>query len=353
MFLGRSKVMPRTAIPVAALFTLLAASPAHATTAADGFDFPVAPSNATEARYDSDGYYNALDYTEYYSVYGYHCGEDWNGDGGGSTDLGDPIYTVADGDVVYSNLETSSWAGVIIIEHYIPSAGDPGYVYITSMYGHLDSIWVSTGDTVSRGDQIGEMGDGWGYYYAHLHFEMRTDETMGVGGGYGCTSSTSTHFDPWDFIDSHRTLDVRVSEFYALPAEVDTNDIYWETTLETDNAGWNLFTSNAPDGARVKLNDAVIPPYQGSYLLTDQVGPDSATYYWLQSTDIDGTQQNFGPLRVVNTTSDLDASGDIDGLDLILAAQGATVAEDVRGSPILGFFGQTLAGSWVDGLWAI
>lgn len=42
---------------------------------------------------------------------------------------------------------------------------------------------------------------------AHLHFEMRWDESLSAGGtnGYGCSDSSTGTFDPSEFIDSHRT----------------------------------------------------------------------------------------------------------------------------------------------------
>ncbi|MBT3222375.1 MAG: hypothetical protein HN348_25150 [Proteobacteria bacterium] len=55
----------------------------------DGFDFPVGPPNAS-------GYYDAHSY----GGRNYHLGEDWNGVGGGNTDLGDSVHAVADGMVV-------------------------------------------------------------------------------------------------------------------------------------------------------------------------------------------------------------------------------------------------------------
>ena len=49
----------------------------------------------------------------YYVNRGYtpnaHMGEDWNGNGGGNSDLGDPVYATADGVVVYSEDFRRSW----------------------------------------------------------------------------------------------------------------------------------------------------------------------------------------------------------------------------------------------------
>ncbi|NOY00904.1 MAG: M23 family metallopeptidase, partial [Verrucomicrobia bacterium] len=68
---------------------------------ADGFDYPVGKPNAT-------GYYKARGFYP-----NGHLGEDWNGRGGGNTDQGDPVYSIAHGVVVYSADFRSGWGNVI------------------------------------------------------------------------------------------------------------------------------------------------------------------------------------------------------------------------------------------------
>ena len=67
---------------------------------ADGFDFPCGDADGKGAYTDKatgkahNGWYVATKFGEKYSL-GNHPAEDWNGNGCGSADLGQPVYAVA------------------------------------------------------------------------------------------------------------------------------------------------------------------------------------------------------------------------------------------------------------------
>ena len=166
----------------------------------DGFVNPLDPFEGITESVDDDGYYNAQDWTA-----SGHCGEDWNYESGGATDLGKPVYASARGVVVSAAHEGSGWGNIVMIKHYIPRASHPDYVYITSTYAHLQSYSVSVGEVVARGQQIGTIGDADGKYSPHLHFEMRWNEALGptANAGYHCPNGASGTFDPTEFIDDH------------------------------------------------------------------------------------------------------------------------------------------------------
>jgi len=78
--------------------------------------------------------------------------------------IGDPITPFMDGTVIYEGEIFWGYGKHIIIDH-----GDN----ITSVYAHLDKIYVFKGQKVKIGDQIGTMGEtGW-VTGPHLHFEIR------------------------------------------------------------------------------------------------------------------------------------------------------------------------------------
>jgi murein DD-endopeptidase MepM/ murein hydrolase activator NlpD len=179
--------------------------------AEDGFVNPLSGITGTTESNDGDGYYSALDWSlphpDYPVSKPHHCGEDWNYESGGSADYGEPVYATANGKVVSVGGHGTGWGKIVMIKHHIPTAAHVDYVYITSVYAHLESFSVMTGETVTRGQQIGTIGDADGDYKgaAHLHFEMRWDEDLGptANQGYHCENEESGTFDPTDFIDDH------------------------------------------------------------------------------------------------------------------------------------------------------
>src|SRR5262249_27927625 len=127
---------------------------------ADGFDFPV-------GKPEAKGYHKARGFWP-----NGHLGEDWNGNGGGDTDLGDPIYSTAGGVVIISENIGVGWGNVILIRHaYRDSSGK--IEMVDSLYGHLLERLVKVHQIVERGQLVGKMGGNNGMYPVHLHFEMR------------------------------------------------------------------------------------------------------------------------------------------------------------------------------------
>jgi len=83
----------------------------------------------------------------------------------------DEVRAIADGKVTYTNLVPgySNYGKYIVIEHHWDSSS------YYSLYGHLSSIAVQSGDTVNRGQRIAVMGytgTGLNRERAHLHLEL-------------------------------------------------------------------------------------------------------------------------------------------------------------------------------------
>jgi murein DD-endopeptidase MepM/ murein hydrolase activator NlpD len=160
-------------VVVTSLCWLLAATPCAAQNGhsiripvTDGFDLPV-------GKPDGEGYYV---FRGFYP--NAHMGEDWNGNGGGNTDLGDPVYATADGVVVYSQDYGRSWGNLVILRHAVQTPGGPLQV-VDSVYAHLDKRFVRLYQPVKRGQPVGTIGTAHGRYAAHLHFEIRKNLRIG------------------------------------------------------------------------------------------------------------------------------------------------------------------------------
>lgn len=104
---------------------------------------------------------------------GVHTGWDINGVGGGNTDLGMAIFSIADGVVVEATDEGSgTWGGLIVIHH--PHLG------VWSRYGHHQkgTRRVKVGDQVAAGNLIAGVGRGYkNMFLAHLHFDIFRKQT--------------------------------------------------------------------------------------------------------------------------------------------------------------------------------
>lgn len=151
----------------------------------DGFDFPVGPPNAK-------GYYIARSFGELR-----HLGEDWNGLGGRNSDLGDSVYAVSNGLVIFSKNCGAGWGNIIRVIHHQPPDS-----YTESLYAHMENRLAEAGQVVSRGEPIGTIGNADGRYYAHLHFELRTITYLPIGKGYD--KDTTGHTSPTNFIEANR-----------------------------------------------------------------------------------------------------------------------------------------------------
>ncbi len=145
---------------------------------------PIGAANA-----NGTGYYDANGFMGYIAGTGYHLGEDWNGNGGGDTDLKAPVYAVAYGIVRAAKDFGKGWGNCVAIEHDLN-----GEKYV-SWYAHLyalDPALPAVGGAIAQGTVVGGIGKGYQNkeYAAHLHFEFRKGTSILAGPGY--VSSTVT-----------------------------------------------------------------------------------------------------------------------------------------------------------------
>src|SRR6266536_1386909 len=184
---------------------------------ATGFDFPVGIP-------DAQGYYKARGFRPHG-----HLGEDWDGIRGGDTDLGDPVYGVGDGVVVFARDCHMGWGNVVIVRHAYREDGT--IKNIDSLYGHLDRMLVHRGEAVSRGQKIATMGTAHGLYDAHLHLEIRKNVTIGMSRA-AFAQDDSNYYDPSQFILSHRHLKTGTGTY-----RIAMNTFAHDAAIRWDKAG--------------------------------------------------------------------------------------------------------------------
>jgi hypothetical protein len=209
---------------------------------ADGFDHAV-------GKPDAVGYYKFRGFTP-----NGHLGEDWNGRGGGDSDLGDPITAIGDGVVVFSENYRAGWGNVVIVRHaYRDTAGK--LQMVDSLYGHLHERKVQLYDIVKRGQLVGTMGGNNGMYAVHLHLEVHKNLRLGM-----FRSSYSRGFEnyhrPTDFINANRTCSSGALSRVEVPVD----------TFTKDSSAPSVTLSSRPSlpSYRTGTGGLSIPVYRGS-----------------------------------------------------------------------------------------
>lgn len=119
------------------------------------------------------GWYVSVGFDQEYIVNGraaVHPGLDLSDVRGGDTDLGAPVYAMADGVVTFSGYSAESWGNIVMVRH----DDIPGYGTLWTQYAHLQARAVAVGDVVRQGQTVGTIGKGAGdRFAAHLHLEVR------------------------------------------------------------------------------------------------------------------------------------------------------------------------------------
>ncbi|PFA69806.1 hypothetical protein CN378_03290 [Bacillus sp. AFS015802] len=89
----------------------------------------------------------------------------------------DPAYAVSSGRVKYSGVSSSAGNWIVLeTNNNSPESGNSND--LIARYLHLDERWVSTGATVSRGQQIGITGTTGNSTGTHIHFDVNDGGVM-------------------------------------------------------------------------------------------------------------------------------------------------------------------------------
>ncbi|HPQ70576.1 MAG TPA: hypothetical protein PKW95_15735 [bacterium] len=158
--------------------------------------------------------------------------------------------------------------------------------------------WDADGDGFSKTDADDYYEEGWssGYWSYWLSTDGRTWSYSSVG--FAGRTLSNGCWDGWSWPTSapnNIPNAVKLSEFKAVPG-MQSVSLYWSTSLETENAGWNIYRTMDGDSAWLKINDRPIEPYVYDYeYVDDGLKKDVAYCYTLESVAMDGSVQSFGP----------------------------------------------------------
>lgn len=242
---------------------------------ADGFDFAVGDADGRGDYVDRKtgrthrGWYVATSFAERYSL-GIHPGEDWNGAGGGNTDLGQDVHAVAHGRVAFAEHCGKLWGNVVLIDHVFYENHERRS--IRSAYVHLGEIRVKAGGVVRRRDVIGSVGrDPDGLYPAHLHLELRwnamLDATYWPSSEGRDVAWVKAHYEePRSFIAAHRTLAVPQAE--PVLVLIDVRERKMRLRIDGKDAGTFEVGFGQADGRKRRQGDLRTP--RGMYFVTEK-----------------------------------------------------------------------------------
>lgn len=154
---------------------------------ATGFRHPLGDGLTTPAN-DGDGYYVAFGFNEPNAAIGNsrHLGVDWNGEGGGDSDLGDRVNAIGNGEMLEvvddQGGTTTGFGNHVVIRHYLPqpiNLNGQTVSYVNSLYAHLETVaGLSVGQAVSMGQQIGTLGKSGSADFAHLHLKVTLGDVL-------------------------------------------------------------------------------------------------------------------------------------------------------------------------------
>jgi murein DD-endopeptidase MepM/ murein hydrolase activator NlpD len=252
---------------------------------ADGFDYPVGDPDG-KGQYTSlidkkvyDSWRISCNFTERYSL-GIHPGIDLNGTGGGNTDLGQPVLSIARGKITEAADLGPPWGNVVVIRHAYLENGSIACCY--SLYVHLNELNVKKGVRIGRRIQVGTIGTG-GSFAAHLHLEIRKHAMNDFSVTYWPSSQQKNvhwirdHYeDPSQFIAAHRQLTIPQREEKMIIAIKHEYRLYF---LEKGilKKKYEIALSQDPIGPKEQQGDLKLP--EGEYFISSkQKGPFYGDY---------------------------------------------------------------------------
>lgn len=170
--------------------------------------------------------------------YGYHEGDDYNLKTGGNSDLGQPLFAIADGVVtsVHSHTTKPTFGNHVHIKH------DGAWGTVWCHFAHCQKVLVKEGDVVKEGQPIAFLGNS-GTDSAHLHWAMKLQPT-GIDGIAKTKEDLAKWTNPTEFVNKWKTQPTMPEKTYT-QAE-------WQTERDERNKNWDLYQEQIAETQKYK-----------------------------------------------------------------------------------------------------
>lgn len=172
--------------------------------------------------------------------YGFHEGEDFNTRTGGDSDLGEPLYAVADGKIVYyhNNSHPSTGFGRHMVLQCETPRGTRWYGY-----NHCQEI-ITQVKEVKEGEVIGKLGKS-GTPVAHLHFSVFKVDPSSLYKGIDSIAKTQADLNAyWEKF-----------ELLSMPEKTYTQ-AEWQLERDERNKNWTLYQNTLTKVTELENNIA-------------------------------------------------------------------------------------------------
>ena len=172
--------------------------------------------------------------------YGYHEGEDLNLKTGGNSDLGQPLFAIADGVVtsVHSHTTKPTFGNHVHVKH------DGAWGTVWCHFAHCQKVLVKEGNSVKEGQIIAYLGNS-GTDSAHLHWAMKLQPT-GIDGIAKTKEDLAKWTNPTEFVEKWNTLPV------PQPPMKTYTQAEWQAERDERDKNWNLFKEQEKETQKFK-----------------------------------------------------------------------------------------------------
>jgi len=248
------------------------------------------------------------------------------------TPMNTPVYAIANGVVVTAVTQSTGFGNHIVIKHEnVPLLSNPnGKTTLYSSYNHLNSISVSEGSVVKKGDLIGKSGTSGTSTTPHLHFQIDTaDAPYHPYWPFTFKEAQDAGLDFFSAINEGLGADIAakltVNPIVYVQKNMNSNSASTVNTAKVDNSDYNVGSSFGGSYASNLPSDVSSEAF-GSNKKVENSEPAKVE----SNEDVDVYENVVKPELVANTN-------EIESTDTTVVEENVVIPEPVSVDPILNF----------------